>query len=103
MAPDILIVDSIQTVYKRDLTAAPGGTTQIKECAMSLMQYAKNKNVTIFIVGHVNKEGTLAVPKFWSIWWIVCCILREKPQDRSAVCVQRKTVMVPPMKSVYLK
>ena len=43
MAPDILIVDSIQTVYKRDLTAAPGGTTQIKECAMSLMQYAKNK------------------------------------------------------------
>ena len=63
MAPDILIVDSIQTVYKRDLTAAPGGTTQIKECAMSLMQYAKNKNVTIFIVGHVNKEGTLAGPK----------------------------------------
>ena len=63
MAPDILIVDSIQTVYKRDLSAAPGGTTQIKECAMSLMQYAKNKNVTIFIVGHVNKEGTLAGPK----------------------------------------
>ena len=63
LAPDILIVDSIQTVYKRDLTAAPGGTTQIKECAMSLMQYAKNKNVTIFIVGHVNKEGTLAGPK----------------------------------------
>ena len=60
LEPDILIVDSIQTVYKRDLTAAPGGTTQIKECAMSLMQYAKNRNVTIFIVGHVNKEGTLA-------------------------------------------
>ena len=56
-------MDSIQTVYKRDLTAAPGGTTQIKECAMSLMQYAKNRNVTIFIVGHVNKEGTLAGPK----------------------------------------
>ena len=63
LEPDILIVDSIQTVYKRDLTAAPGGTTQIKECAMSLMQYAKNRNVTIFIVGHVNKEGTLAGPK----------------------------------------
>ena len=62
LEPDILIVDSIQTVYKRDLTAAPGGTTQIKECAMSLMQYAKNRNVTIFIVGHVNKEGTLAGP-----------------------------------------
>ena len=73
MAPDILIVDSIQTVYKRDLTAAPGGTTQIKECAMSLMQYAKNKNVTIFIVGHVNKEGTLAGPKI--LEHMVDCVL----------------------------
>ena len=73
MEPDILIVDSIQTVYKRDLTAAPGGTTQIKECAMSLMQYAKNKNVTIFIVGHVNKEGTLAGPKI--LEHMVDCVL----------------------------
>ena len=63
LEPDILIVDSIQTVYKRDLTAAPGGTTQIKECAMSLMQYAKNRNVTIFIVGHVTKEGVVAGPR----------------------------------------
>ena len=63
LEPDILIVDSIQTVYKRDLTAAPGGTTQIKECAMSLMQYAKNRNVTIFIVGHVTKEGNVAGPR----------------------------------------
>lgn len=73
LEPDILIVDSIQTVYKRDLTAAPGGTTQIKECAMSLMQYAKNRNVTIFIVGHVNKEGTLAGPKI--LEHMVDCVL----------------------------
>lgn len=73
LGPDFLIVDSIQTVYKRDLTAAPGGTTQIKECAMSLMQYAKNKNVTIFIVGHVNKEGTLAGPKI--LEHMVDCVL----------------------------
>lgn len=73
LSPDILIVDSIQTVYKRELTAAPGGTSQIKECAMSLMQYAKNKNVTIFIVGHVNKEGTLAGPKI--LEHMVDCVL----------------------------
>ena len=73
LEPDVLIVDSIQTVYKRDLTAAPGGTTQIKECAMGLMQYAKNKNVTIFIVGHVNKEGTLAGPKI--LEHMVDCVL----------------------------
>lgn len=73
MSPDILIVDSIQTVYKRELTAAPGGATQIKECAMNLMQYAKNKSVTIFIVGHVNKEGTLAGPKM--LEHMVDCVL----------------------------
>lgn len=73
MQPDILIVDSVQTIYKRDLTAAPGGATQIKECAMGLMQYAKSKNVTIFIIGHVNKEGTLAGPKM--LEHMVDCVL----------------------------
>lgn len=73
LEPDVLIIDSIQTVYRRDLTAAPGGTTQIKECAMSLMQYAKRHSVTIFIVGHVNKEGTLAGPKI--LEHMVDCVL----------------------------
>lgn len=73
LEPDILIIDSIQTVYRRDLTAASGGTTQIKECAMSLMQYAKRHSVTIFIVGHVNKEGTLAGPKI--LEHMVDCVL----------------------------
>ena len=73
LEPDILIIDSVQTVYRRDLTAAPGGTTQIKECAMSLMQYAKRHSVTIFIVGHVNKEGTLAGPKI--LEHMVDCVL----------------------------
>ena len=56
LQPDVLIVDSIQTIYKSDLTSAPGNTTQIKECAMTLMQYAKRHNVTIFIVGHVEQR-----------------------------------------------
>lgn len=73
LQPDILIVDSIQTVYKRDLTSAPGNVTQIKECAMALMQYAKSRNVTIFIVGHVNKDGALAGPKI--LEHMVDCVL----------------------------
>lgn len=73
LSPDILIIDSVQTVYRRELQAAPGGTTQIKECSMSLMQYAKRHNVTIFIVGHVNKEGTLAGPKI--LEHMVDCVL----------------------------
>ena len=73
LEPDILIVDSVQTVYRAELQSAPGGTTQIKECAMMLMQYAKRRNVTIFIVGHVNKEGTLAGPKI--LEHMVDCVL----------------------------
>ena len=87
LEPDILIVDSIQTVYKRDLTAAPGGTTQIKECAMSLMQYAKNRNVTIFIVGHVNKEGTLAGPKI--LEHMVDCVLYFEGEQQNSYRILR--------------
>ena len=103
MAPDILIVDSIQTVYKRDLTAAPGGTTQIKECAMSLMQYAKNKNVTIFIVGHVNKEGTLAGPKI--LEHMVDCVLYFEGESAGPFrCLRAaKTASVRPTRSACSK
>ncbi len=73
LEPDVLIVDSVQTIYRRDLTSAPGGTAQIKECAMLLMQYAKRTGVTIFIVGHVNKEGSLAGPKI--LEHMVDCVL----------------------------
>ena len=73
LEPDILIVDSIQTVYRPDVSAAPGGASQIKECAMALMQYAKSRGVTIFIIGHVNKEGALAGPKI--LEHMVDCVL----------------------------
>ncbi len=73
LKPDVLIVDSVQTIYRRDLASAPGGTAQIKECAMLLMQYAKRTGVTIFIVGHVNKEGSLAGPKI--LEHMVDCVL----------------------------
>lgn len=87
LEPDILIIDSIQTVYRRDLTAAPGGTTQIKECAMSLMQYAKRHSVTIFIVGHVNKEGTLAGPKILE-HMVDCVLYFEGEQTGSFRCLR---------------
>lgn len=80
--PDILIVDSIQTVFKPDVSAAPGGASQIKECAMALMQYAKSRNVTIFIVGHVNKEGTLAGPKI--LEHMVDCVLYFEGETASS-------------------
>ncbi len=61
--PDFVIVDSIQTVYKEELTSSAGSITQTRECVTSLMRIAKKNNISIIIVGHVTKEGALAGPK----------------------------------------
>lgn len=62
-APDILIVDSIQTLYRSDLSSGAGSVTQVKECAMSLMQIAKTTGLTVVLVGHVTKDGAIAGPR----------------------------------------
>lgn len=62
--PDALIVDSIQTVYMQELTSAPGTVSQVRECAAALMGFAKGPSRTsVFLVGHVTKEGSLAGPR----------------------------------------
>ena len=71
--PDVLMIDSIQTVYDPAQTAAPGSVPQIKACTMSLMRVAKGMGTTVFVVGHVNKEGALAGPKV--LEHMVDCVL----------------------------
>ncbi len=61
--PEIVIIDSIQTMYKEDVAAAPGSVSQVRETTSILMQLAQGLNITIFIVGHVTKEGTVAGPR----------------------------------------
>ena len=63
LKPDVLIVDSIQTLYNGDLTTAPGSVGQVKDCTMALMQLAKGQGITVFVIGHVNKEGSIAGPQ----------------------------------------
>jgi DNA repair protein RadA/Sms len=63
MQPALLVVDSIQTVFKPDLPSAPGSVTQVRECAAQLLRLAKGKGTAVFIVGHVTKEGSLAGPR----------------------------------------
>ncbi len=72
-APDILIVDSIQTMYHADQASSPGSISQVKDCTMTLMQLAKGRGTTIFVIGHVNKEGNLAGPKV--LEHMVDCVL----------------------------
>ncbi len=71
--PDVLIIDSVQTMYNPELTASPGSVTQVKDCTMAIMQLAKSSNITAFIVGHVNKEGAIAGPKV--LEHMVDCVL----------------------------
>ena len=71
--PDILIVDSIQTMYNGALESPPGSIGQVKDCTMALMQLAKGNNVTVFVIGHVNKEGSIAGPKV--LEHMVDCVL----------------------------
>lgn len=61
--PRVVFIDSIQTVYKNDLENSPGTITQIRECTVSLIEYAKTKNVAVILIGHVTKEGNIAGPK----------------------------------------
>ncbi len=61
--PDILIVDSIQTMFHNKISSAPGSVTQVRECAMHFIAKSKSENISTFLVGHVNKEGGIAGPK----------------------------------------
>ena len=71
--PDVLIVDSIQTLYNDSLDSPAGGVGQVKDCTMALMQLAKGKGITVFVIGHVNKEGAIAGPKV--LEHMVDCVL----------------------------
>ena len=73
VAPDVVIIDSIQTMFNGDLTSGPGSVSQVKDCTMALMQAAKISGFTCFVVGHVNKEGAIAGPKV--LEHMVDCVL----------------------------
>jgi DNA repair protein RadA/Sms len=61
--PQLLIVDSIQTVYLSDLDSSPGSVTQVRECSSHLRELAKSSGISVFLIGHVTKEGNIAGPR----------------------------------------
>ena len=71
--PEVLIVDSVQTLFTEDKPATAGSVTQVRDCTMRLMQYCKGSGVTVFLVGHINKEGAIAGPKV--LEHMVDCVL----------------------------
>ena len=85
--PDVLIVDSIQTLYNEELDAPAGGVGQVKDCTMALMQLAKGQGVTVFVIGHVNKEGSIAGPKV--LEHMVDCVLYFEGERHMAYRILR--------------
>ena len=73
LSPEVVIIDSIQTMFNGDLSSGPGSVSQVKDCTMALMQSAKAQGFTCFVVGHVNKEGAIAGPKV--LEHMVDCVL----------------------------
>jgi DNA repair protein RadA/Sms len=61
--PDLVIIDSIQTLYTEQLESSPGTISQIRECASRILQYTKERGIPVILIGHINKEGQLAGPK----------------------------------------
>ena len=86
-SPDILIVDSIQTLYNGALESPPGSVGQVKDCTMALMQLAKGRDVTVFVIGHVNKEGSVAGPKV--LEHMVDCVLYFEWEQHSTCRILR--------------
>lgn len=79
--PGILVVDSIQTVYTEDAPSTPGSVSQVRECTMRLMRYAKETNTCVFIVGHMTKDGMIAGPKV--LEHMVDCVLYFEGEKNS--------------------
>ena len=63
LKPKLIIIDSIQTIYRSVLQSAPGSISQVRECAQQFLQLSKSKNIPVFLIGHVTKEGYIAGPK----------------------------------------
>ena len=70
MKPDLVVIDSIQTMRCTDISSSSGTVSQVKESAARLLAVAKKQEIPMFIVGHVNKDGAIAGPRSWSTSWI---------------------------------
>ena len=90
ITPDILIIDSIQTMYNPDIASAPGTVSQVRDVTLSLMKLAKERSISVFVVGHVTKDGALAGPKV--LEHMVDCVLYfegERHQSHRIACREK--------------
>ena len=82
ISPDLLIVDSVQTMFSESLEGSPGTVSQVRECAASLLRYAKDTDTPVILIGHITKEGSIAGPKV--LEHIVDVVLQFEGENRGA-------------------
>lgn len=82
LQPDLLIVDSVQTMFADSLEGSPGTVSQVRECAASLLRYAKDTDTPVILIGHITKEGSIAGPKV--LEHIVDVVLQFEGENRGA-------------------
>ena len=87
MAPQLMIIDSIQTVYSQTIESSPGSVSQVRDCAATLLRYAKETNTPIILIGHITKDGTIAGPKV--LEHIVDVVLQFEGDTRHAYRILR--------------
>ena len=81
--PDLLIIDSIQTIYTEVVESSPGSVSQVRECSAAILKYAKESGTPVLLIGHINKEGVLLGRRCWNISLTPCFNLRAT----SIICI----------------
>lgn len=87
VVPNILIIDSMQTILTNKSDSMPGSIAQVKQCTMALMELAKGDGITVFVIGHINKEGSIAGPKV--LEHMVDCVLSFEGEQHMAYRILR--------------
>lgn len=84
--PDLVVIDSIQTIYTDLLDSSAGSVSQIRECAATLLKYAKSTGTSIFIIGHITKDGNIAGPRSWNTSSTSSCNSKATATISTASC-----------------
>ena len=103
LEPEMVVIDSIQTIGTDAIDATIGSLSQVRECATRILEFAKTRNIPFIIIGHINKEGSLAGPKCWSISWIRCFNSRATSTICTVSYGRRRTVSVRHRNSVSMR
>lgn len=103
LQPEIVIIDSIQTLYTNHIDSAPGSISQIRECAAEFLRFAKETNTPVFLIGHITKDGVIAGPKV--LEHMVDTVLQFEGDRHHTYRILRaiKTDLVPLLKSEFMK